>query len=131
MKSIFFALLFLCVGCSNPPYRGKDVVGADEFVMDSYKIREGKFSILQMQGKELHDLSSQLLNEYKDTVQEGDILQVAVYHPTRLDIAVSVEQVGKAVGYQVINGQFKLPDLESIEIMGLSLEEAQAKIQEK
>ena len=37
------------------------MVGADEFVIDSYKIHEGKFSILAMEGKSLLPLNPDLL----------------------------------------------------------------------
>lgn len=50
----FFCLLFL-VACSKT-YVGNDVCGADEFVLDSYKIREGKFAILEMGGVSVDDL---------------------------------------------------------------------------
>ncbi len=47
MKGILSILIIFCslASCTNPPYRGADVLGADEFVMDSYKIRDGKFSM--------------------------------------------------------------------------------------
>ena len=60
----FLKFMFLCVlaSCSGP-YIGKDVFGADEFVLDSYKIREGKFSTLEMEGAELQELDEALLEE--------------------------------------------------------------------
>lgn len=125
-----FGLLLLLAACSNPPYTGKEVVGADEFVMDSYKIREGKFSILQMEGKPFVELTSDYLEEYKDVIHDGDILQIAVYHPTRGDIAASIQAVGQTVGYRVIEGKVLLPDLEAITVESLTLEEARRKIQE-
>ena len=50
-------------GCSNLPYKGSDALGADEFVIDSYKIKEGKFSILEMEGKPLLTHDPTLLKE--------------------------------------------------------------------
>ncbi len=123
--------LILTAACTNPPYRGSDALGADEFVMDSYKIREGKFSILQMQGKDLGPLSGELLENYKDVIQEGDLLQIAIYHPTRSDISEAVERIGSTVGYSVANGNVRLPDLDAVEVKGLTLEEAREKIKEK
>ena len=46
---LLLALLAIS-SCTNPPYRGRDVLGAEDFVMDSYRIREGKLSILSMEG---------------------------------------------------------------------------------
>lgn len=39
MKTICFLLLLFC-SCSHQPYRGKDVLGADDFVLDSYRVQE-------------------------------------------------------------------------------------------
>ena len=51
MIRLFFSFLFLlCLAACGEPRYNFDVKGADEFVMDSYKIRQGKFAILQMQG---------------------------------------------------------------------------------
>ena len=57
LQKICFLFLLGVSSCTNPPYRGSDVLGADEFVMDSYRIREGKLSILSMQGKESKTLT--------------------------------------------------------------------------
>lgn len=108
---------------------GSDEVGADELVMDSYKIRQGKFSILQLEGKEFVELSPDLLNEYLDVIQEGDVLAVAVFHPTRSDIASAVAHLSQSVGFTVHNGKVRLPDLEPIEVAHLTLEQAADKIQ--
>ncbi len=47
---LFFFLSFFFIGCGHAPLKGKQVVGADEFVTDSYQIRQGKFAILEMTG---------------------------------------------------------------------------------
>ena len=132
MRKCIIALLLLAfaASCTNPPYRGREVLGADEFVMDSYRIREGKFSILQMEGKEHEELSPELLEDYRDTINEGDVLQVAIYHPTRSDLAASVDQIGQTVGYRVLDGKLQLPDLAPVEVQGLMLSQARALIQE-
>jgi len=125
---ILILLLFLLANCTNPPYRGRDVCGADDFVIDSYQIREGKFSVLEMEGKCYDCLEEDLLYEYKDVIHEGDMLAIAVHHPSRVDIASSVEAIGQRVGYRVIDGKIQLPDLDAIEVEGLSLLEAKEKI---
>jgi polysaccharide export outer membrane protein len=131
MRNCIIVLLLLAAvaSCTNPPYRGNEVLGADEFVMDSYRIREGKFSILQMEGKNYEQFSQELLQDYKDTINEGDVLQVAIYHPTRADLAASVDQIGQTVGYRVMDGKLQLPDLESVEVKDLTLSEARSLIQ--
>ena len=126
-SSLFFSFLVLS-SCSGP-YMGKDIFGADEFVLDSYKIREGKMSILEMEGKTFEDLDENYLEEYQDRIHDDDVLQIAVYHPKRKDITEAVQQIGNAVGYRVVNGQILLPDLPPVEVGGLTLEEAREKIQ--
>jgi polysaccharide export outer membrane protein len=115
--------------CTNPPYRGRDVLGAEDFVMDSYRIREGKFFILSMEGKNFEELSSELLEEYKDVINDGDVLQIAVYHPSRGDLVESVQRIGQLVGYRVTEGQIYLPDLPPVQVEGLTLQQAQEKIE--
>lgn len=108
---------------------GKDVYGADEFVLDSYKIREGKFSILELEGDLNEEFPETYLDEYKDTIHEDDILQVEIYHPKRKDIATAISQIGKTVGYRVMEGDIYLPDICPIHVSGLTLKEAKQKIQ--
>ncbi|MBS0624508.1 MAG: polysaccharide biosynthesis/export family protein [Verrucomicrobia bacterium] len=127
----YFLFLIAAVGlasCSGP-YMGKELFGADEFVLDSYKIREGKFSILEMEGKECSELEEDFLDEYKDRICEDDILQIALYHPKRNDVVQAVASIGNTVGYRVVEGRVNLPDLAPICVAGLTLEEAREAIQ--
>ena len=128
LQNILF-LVLLVSACTNPPYRGSDVLGADEFVMDSYRIREGKMSILSMEGKEVEELSPELLEEYDDVINNGDVLQIAVYHPSRSDLVESVQRIGQFIGYRVTDGKIALPDLEPVQVEGLTLLQAQEKIE--
>ena len=129
MHFLIICIFLLLFGCGNRPYMGKDSVGADEFVMDSYKIRQGKFSILQLEGKTYDELSPTLLCEYQDVIQDGDVLYIAVFHPTRSDISAAIEAIGSTVGFHVNEGKIRLPDLDPIPVSGLTLEEASQKIQ--
>jgi polysaccharide export outer membrane protein len=126
---IILFLLLLAYSCTNPPYRGSDVLGAEDFVMDSYRIREGKLSILSMEGKNFEELSPQLLEEYQDVINNGDVLQIAVYHPSRDDLVQSVQRIGQLVGYRVTEGKIYLPDLPPLEVEGLTLQQAQEKVE--
>ncbi|HEY2811089.1 MAG TPA: polysaccharide biosynthesis/export family protein [Rhabdochlamydiaceae bacterium] len=130
MSFLFLLLIALC-GCSNPPYRGSDVLGAEEFVMDSYRIREGKFCILEMEGKEYTALPMEYLNEYKDVIHEGDVLNVAIFHPTRTDLVAAVQQIGNTLGFRVIDGKIQVPDLEAVYVQGLTLNEAKEAVQNR
>lgn len=130
-KGIFLLLfpLFFFIGCSNLPYKGEDVLGADQLVIDSYKIKAGKFSILEMEGKPLIPLSSELLEEYPNTIGDGDVLEIALYHPTRGDLAGVIQTIGTSVGYTVSEGKILLPDLQEIEVKDLTIDQAREKIQ--
>jgi polysaccharide export outer membrane protein len=121
-------LAFLTSSCGGP-YLGKDLFGADEFVLDSYKIRSGKGAILELEGQPPDELNENLLTEYVDTIHEDDVLQIVLYHPKRSDVAEAVQQVGMAVGYQVRDGKVALPDLPAVRVEGLTLEQAREEIQ--
>lgn len=129
---INFVWIFLAIlaGCSNTPYKGSEVVGADEFVIDSYKIKGGKLSILEMEGKPLMTLDPKLLEEFINTVSNGDVLKVALYHPERGDLAAQVHAIGEQIGYLVSDGSITLPDLKPIQVIDLTLTEARNRIQE-
>lgn len=126
---LMLSALLIFFGCSNPPYKGNDLFGADEFVLDSYKIKQGKFSILEMEGKSVSEMPSELLEPTEDVIVSGDILNVAIFHPTRKDICEAVAQIGGLVGFTVRNGKITLPDLGKIDVEGLSISEARDKIE--
>lgn len=127
---ILILLFFALSACTNPPYRGSEVCGADDFVMDSYHIKEGKFAILEMEGKCFDCLDECLLCEYDDVIQNGDLLHVVIHHPTRTDLAASIAAIGNEMGYRVVDGKVRLPTLPSVEVVGLTPEEARGKIEE-
>src|SRR3990167_8229938 len=115
----FFLALYLA-SCSGP-YMGKDLFGADEFVLDSYKIREGKLSILEMEGYSVAELGDEDLEEYQDRIHEDDVLRIFLYHPKRHDIVQAVSEIGNSIGYQVVGGEISLPDISSVKVEGLTL----------
>jgi polysaccharide biosynthesis/export protein len=129
-RKILLLLTALCLASCSGPYMGKDLFGADEFVLDSYKIREGKFSILEMEGHPVAELDEECLDEYQDKIHEDDVLHIAIYHPKRVDIVQSVQNIGATIGYRVANGQINLPDLPPVRVAGLTLDEARQKIME-
>jgi polysaccharide export outer membrane protein len=127
----FFLLALQFLASCSGPYLAKDAYGADEFVLDSYQIRQGKFSILAIEGVETTDLDPALLEEYQDTIQDGDLLQIVLYHPKRQDLAQAVATVGQTVGYLVVNNQIRLPDLDPIEVGGLTVDQAREAIERR
>ena len=82
VRGILFCLLLS--SCGPAPYRG-ETWGTDQFVIDSYQIKEGKLAILEMEGNEPMQLSSDLLQEYQDAIREGDVLEVLSYGSTTLE----------------------------------------------
>lgn len=121
--------LFFAAACTNPPYRGSGICGADDLVIDSYQVREGKFAVMDMEGQSYECLDDELLECYEDVIQEGDLLRIAVHHPTRGDIGGSINAIGQSVGYRVACGKLQLPDLGAVEVAGLGLTEAREKIE--
>lgn len=132
MKSLI--ALFFCaalLSCSGPCC-DYDVKGVDEFVIDSYKIRQGKLAILEMEGIEVDELPCEYMEEYKDAIAEDDILNIAVYHPTRKDLMDSIQFINATVGgFKVYQGKVDLPDIPPVQVYGLNLDEARERLQEK
>jgi len=130
MKTYFLSLFLILIACGCAPccqYRYCKE-GAQEFVMDSYQISQGKFSILELEGLCVGSLPPQFLCEYEDTIDEDDVLDIALFHPSRKDLEEAVCSVGSTVGYRVVNGQIFLPMVEAIPIKGLTLNEARETI---
>lgn len=123
-------LLFLLAACTNSPYRGPNVCGADDFVLDSYEIQQGKFAILEMEGVCSDCLDCSLLDEYRDEIGDGDVLAIALHHPTRGDLAATVSSIGHQVGYQVQEGSVHLPDIGACEVAGKTITEAKGIIEQ-
>lgn len=126
--SLFFILACLLCACSPCEYR-YCIEGAQEFVLDSYRISQGKYSILELEGDIYCPLPEVYLQEYDDQIDEDDILKIAIFHPSRKDLVEAVNAVGHSVGYRVIKGDIHLPGLEAIHIKGLTIDEARQKIQ--
>lgn len=128
--SAFFCLL-LFSACSRPCHN-YPTYGADEFVMDSYKIRQGKLSILEMEGVELFEPGPDAMEEYKDVIAEDDILNIAVYHPNRKDLMQSIQFINDSVGgFRVHDGFVDIPDIPPVYVAGLTLDEAREKLQQE
>lgn len=126
MIHVILSLLLLlgCTSCTTPccDYA---VSGVDEFVTDSYKIRQGKQAILEMEGYEVSELSEDALWEYKDVIDEDDILNIVIYHPTRRDLMETIRFINETVGgFKVLDGLISLPDIPPVYVKGLTLDEA-------
>lgn len=122
-------LLSLLAGC-HPPCHDYCVMGADEFVIDSYTIRQGKFAILAMEGIEVEEVPDDAMEEYTDVISEDDILNIVVYHPKRRDLMESIQFINTATGgFRVTSGKVDLPDIPPVNVAGLTLEEAREALQ--
>lgn len=108
-----------------------DVFGADEFVIDSYQIRQGKLAILEMEGMGLEELCDDAMEEYQDAICEDDILTIGIYHPTRKDLMEAIRQINDNVGFRVRNGQINLPDIAAVRVAGLTLDEARESLEDE
>ncbi len=126
------ALLLLFMTACSRPCCNYNVVGPDEFVIDSYRIRQGKLAILEMTGEEIPPLPCDAMEEYQDAIVEDDLLTIALYHPSRKEIQQAFEFINHTVGgFKVTNGEVDLPDIPPVEVEGLTLLEAQRKIQKE
>ncbi len=125
MRVVLIFCLCLCLAACSPPCHDYDIMGADEFVIDSYKIRQGKLAILEMEGYEVDELPADYMLEYKDVIAEDDILNIAIYHPSRKDLMESIQFINHTVGgFKVYKGRVDIPDIPSIYVAGLTLDEA-------
>lgn len=125
-----FLLLFaLFLTSCNPCKYNYCIEGAQEFVLDSYQIAQGKHSIQELEGKDVGCVPPHYLQEYQDQIDEDDVLKVALFHPSRKDLVSSVNAIGNSVGYRVIDGTVRLPALAPVHVKGLTLDEARDKIQ--
>lgn len=127
---LFTTLLLLVCSCHRPCHQ-YDLYGADEFVIDSYKIRGGKLAILDMEGVETGELPCDAMDEYVDLIAEDDILNIAVYHPKRRDVMESIQFINSTIGFRVSQGCLNFPDIPPIEVAGLTLEEAREAIESR
>lgn len=132
MNFVLYVFLFLLCAACQTPCHDYEIMGPDEFVIDSYTIRQGKFSILEMEGIEVEELPEDAMLEYKDTIAEDDILNIVLYHPKRKDLMEAIQFINKSVGgFRVTDGKVDLPDIPPVTIEGLTLEEARARLQEE
>lgn len=132
MNFVLYALLILTCAACQTPCHDYAIMGADEFVIDSYTIRQGKFSILEMEGVDVAELPEDAMDEYKDTIAEDDILNIVLYHPKRKDLMEAIQFINKSVGgFRVKNGEVDLPDIPPVAVEGLTLEEARQRLQEE
>jgi polysaccharide export outer membrane protein len=129
---LLIATLSLCCTSCASPYNDYACVGADEFVTDSYRIRQGKLAILSMEGKEIEELPCEAMEEYRDVIAEDDILNIVIFHPSRKDLMESIQFINHNVGgFHVYQGRVNIPDIAPVKVAGLTLEEARALLQKK
>ncbi len=130
---VYLSLLLLCVSCENPWSSSccYDLHRVDEFVCDSYKIRQGKLAILELAGVEVVVMPEDALYEYQYLVAEGYLLSIEVYHPGRQDLSEMIHTMNRNAGFPVREGQITIPDLPPLQVLGMTLEEARLCIQNK
>ena len=129
IAALFLWLLWFCVSCVTPKC-DYAVMGPDEFVIDSYKINQGKFAILEMEGVEIQEIPPGAMEEYRDCIAEDDILNIVLYHPKRKDLMEAIQFVNQTVGgFRVYQGCVSLPDIPPVMVAGLTLDEAKLSLE--
>lgn len=127
---VLLLLLLIVLGSCSSPCCDYDILGADEFVIDSYKIRQGKLAILEMEGYEVEELPCDAMEEYKDVIAEDDLLNIVIFHPTRKDLMGAFQSINQSTGgFKVTHGRVDIPDVDSVPVAGLTLDEAKEQIQ--
>jgi len=129
VRMFLFLLIFFLAGCARHHFN-YCVEGAQEFVIESYQIREGKLAILEMEGECLFSLPEEAMWEYEDVISEDDILTVVLYHAKRKDLMEAIQLINQTIGFRVYEGTISFPDIPSIRVAGLTLSEARDKIQD-
>lgn len=115
---------FLLTGCGANMECQYCTCQVDEFVIDSYQIRQGKLAIVEMTGKELAEVPEDAMEEFEDAICEDDVLNIAVYHPSRQDLTKAVQTINRDVGFRVYQGRIDLPDMAPVKVVGMTLEKA-------
>lgn len=133
---LFLGIFAACClfSCANPSLTNEyDIFGPEEFVSASQDIAEGgKSFIKQMQGESLVSFSENDLYEYVDVIAEDDRLNIVVYHPKRIDVIHAVHIMNiRLQGFQVTDGCVLLPFISSIQVAGLTLEQARDTIRQR
>lgn len=132
MKLVLSALLLLFACSCDRPCRNFCMMGADEFVIDSYTIRQGKFAILEMEGIDIQPLPDNAMEEYKDVIAEDDILNIVLYHPKRKDLMDAIQFINSSVGgFRVHHGKIDLPDIPPVHVAGLTIDEARQHLKQE
>ena len=82
-----------------------------------------------MQGFCVEELPEWMLLEYEDEIVDDDILNIAIWHPTRKDLIESIQFINERIGFRVVDGFVDIPDIPSVHVQGLTLTEAKHTIQ--
>lgn len=133
MKSMLCLLTLLLVftSCARKTCWQFDVMGLCEFAEESQIAGEGKYGIMDLEGK-CTEIDEGMLAEYADLIAEDDRLNIAVYHPSRADLMISIAELSQRIGgFRVQNGYVQLPGYEPVKVVGLSLNQAREKIAEE
>lgn len=90
-------------------------------------------AVLEMEGKGIGCLPDpQMMEEYPDVIAEDDLLNIAIYHPSRKDLMEAVQFINDEMnGFQVTHGRVTLPDVDAVFVGGLSLQQARELLQSK
>ena len=129
-KKIFLICFFVLTSCSTR-MQFNDTLAIDEFVKDSYMIVKGKNEILNMQGEAFQDITSDNFIEKKEIIEEKDVLDIEIFHPIRSDLVKNIKEFSDKSLFKVKDGKIEILDLDKIEVINLTLKDAQEKIRKR
>jgi polysaccharide biosynthesis/export protein len=85
-----------------------------------------------MTGETVGELPCDALEEYRDTIAEDDLLNIALFHPTRKELCEAFDYINETMGgFHVRNGEVQLPDIPPVVVVHLTIDEAQQKLNEE
>lgn len=109
-----FILLFLFTAL---PFKWDQGSGVDTFILDSYRIQEGRHAIFELLGTKESPLAESDLLEQEETIEENDCIELLSDHEKLSELAL-----------EVIDGNLAIPSLGTIAVKHLTLLEAKEKI---
>lgn len=128
MPIVRLVIFLFLMSCTSPAYQNT-TYGLEEFIIDSYPISQGKQPIPQLENQKTTPYFSDLFLPFEETILNGDELIIIVYCTQRPDRVYAVHRINETTGFQVCNGKIYLPHAISVEVEGLTLREAQEKVQ--
>ncbi len=125
---VWLIILLLLASCTPPAYENT-TYDVEEFITDSDQIALGRQAILDLEQQDANICELVNYEYFEEVIIEGDELTVVLYCPRRPDRVLALDNINEITGFRVCNSNICLPHFSPIEVGGLTLRDARAKIQ--